>query len=731
MVPLTAARLNSSRSDASAAFAALMRAQSVAIVGASAGHNVQLKLTSRPLKFLKKFGFQGRVYAVNPKYEELDGVRCFPRVTDIPAAVDVAAIFLPKALVLPVLRDCGEKGVKTAVIFSSGFGELGDGGSRDQEALLQVARAYGIRVVGPNASAVANFNSGLVLSFLTAFISCRATAGNIALWSNSGALLSTAIKLTEARGAGLSLLCSNGNESDLNFGDFLSLAVDDPKTDVIAAFLEEVKDGPGVVEALRRAGASGKPVVILKAGVSDRGRKVAASHTGALTGNDRAYSAAFRQLGVVRVRDITDLVDVSILLARYACPPTPEVAIVSVGSGGAAEMMADLCALHGVDLAELSAGLAAKVSSLLTPFSIVVNPIDVTGATSDLNEEHLLYRKLMEFLLSTSSIGIYALVIPYLPYMRQLAEHVEQLLRNTSKPIVPILTGSPEDNQCTEIFRAAGIPYFASPDQGVRALKALQERTAFVRFEQAPSRSPARVATGSAHWVRSELEAIAAQGRRALTFAECAPILQAYGLKVPRYGVARAADEVRKLAVELGFPLAMKIESTSILHKTENDGVRLNIGSQAAAAEAFTDLLENAKPAAGASGLHGVLMQEMVDFHTEVLLGSSSDASLGHFILVGPGGVLVELLPPGALRLPPIDAAQAGEMISETVLGRLLSGYRGRPPGDQEALVEAIVKFSALVSDVGDLVSEIEVNPVFVLGRGRGTRVGDALILLK
>ncbi len=711
-------------------FAALMRARTIVVIGASAGEDIQLKLTSRPLKFLQKFGFQGRVYGINPKYSELDGVPCYPSVLDVPGAVDLAAIFLPKPRILKAVEECGNKSVKAIVIFSSGYGETGEQGKRDEEELVRVARSHGMRIVGPNASAVVNVANGMVLSFLTAFLNDEAKIGNIAFASNSGALLSTGITLIRQKGSAFSLLAATGNESDLTMSDFVSYAVDDPGTSVIAAFVEGIKDGPGLIGALQRAASQGKPVVVVKVGGSERGEKVAASHTGAITGNDQAYSAAFRQLGVTRVRDITELVDVASLFARFGIPDCPNVAIISVGSGGAAEMMADLAEVHGLKLADFAPEIKSRLPELLTPFSILVNPIDIAGMTSDLNEEPLLYRRLMEFLLAQPSVGIFGLIIPYLPYMKQLAQHVVELLRTTRKPIVPILTGTEEDSQCIEIFRANGVPFFSSPDQGARGLKALQGRAIFA------NKSVSASLVSSTHEARKlaarrEMERLLRAGRSTFTLFDGRAILEAYGLRLPKQGLARSEAEACKIAAEISFPVVMKVESAKILHKTEIGGVRVGVGSLDEVEKAFSELSAAANEAAGSDALDGVLVQQMVKPHTEVIVGSSHDVGLGHVLLVGMGGTSVEIFKEFALRLPPIDMAEARSMIAESRLEKLLSGYRGKPPADLDALTDFVVNFSILLCDLGDLIDEVEINPIFVLERGEGALVGDALFTLR
>src|SRR5262245_14227707 len=536
----------------------IMNARAIAVVGASKTELHELKLTGRPVKFLRKHGYTGKIFAVNPKYSELDGVPCYPSVSAIPEPVDVAGILLPKARIRETVEECGRKGVKAVMIFSSGFGELGAEGRREQDELVALAHRYGMRLVGPNAAGMISVGNRMVLSFLTCFGQQELQQGEIAFASNSGALLSTAVRLADDKGFHFSLLGSIGNEADVTLSDFAAHAVRDRETKVIAAFVEGIKDGPGLVRAATAAAHAGKPMVLVKVGTSERGGKVAASHTGAITGDDRAYSAAFRQFGITRAKDLTELVDVATMFARHRAPSVPGAVIVSCGSGGAAEMMADLADQHGVELVDFSPAVRAKLTELLTPFSILVNPIDIAGMTSDLNEEPQLFRRLMEYLLGETSVGFIGVIIPVLPYMDQLSRHIVELSRIFDKPIVPMLVGGGETPQCKATFAKHGIPYFDTAEQGARGLKALQD---FAKF-QARQRTASIGAAPELDARRRErsitaLRTLQAAGRSTITLRDAAALLADYGLPLPPQVLARTPEEARSAARTLGFPLAM------------------------------------------------------------------------------------------------------------------------------------------------------------------------------
>lgn len=709
--------------------AQIMRARSIAIVGASKSELREMKLTGRPLKFIRMHGFTGTVVAVNPKYDELDGYPCYPSIGAIPCDIQVAALMVAKPRIREALEECGKKGVRAVLIFSSGFAELGEEGRRDEDELIAIARRYGMRILGPNAAGLVSAGNDMVLSFLTAFGQGALPRGGVSFASNSGALLSTGVRLADERGIGFSQLGSIGNEADLSLSDFVSAGVSDPGTRVITAFVEGIKNGVGLVAAATDAARSQKPVVVLKVGSSERGGMVAASHTGAITGDDRMISAVFEQHGITRVRDLSELADMASLFSAFDVPSETAAAIISTGSGGAAELMADLCDRYGVHLADFE-GLREELAALLTPFSILVNPIDIAGMTSDFNEEHRLFRRAMEFLLRRDEIGIFGIVIPVLPYMTTVAEHIVELVEASGKPIIPIMMGGGDYPACVDIFRKAGVPFLPTADQGARALKLFQAYAEFqARFRKADA-APGPHAAGD-----RKMKAIAmlkAHGRRhrTMTLQHAAPLLELYGLGLPQQRLAGDAEEAARFASEIGFPVVMKVESPKILHKTEIGGVRIGVADAEAARTVFAELSTAAASTVPAEDVDGILVQPMVPFEAEVILGSTRAKGLGHVMIAGLGGVWVELLKDVAMRVPPVDADEARRMIGETKAAAILAGYRGKPPADVAALVTAIVNFSELVGDLGDYIDEIEINPIFVMRKGEGALVGDALIAL-
>lgn len=712
---------------------AMMNARAIAVIGASVT-DASNKLTSRPVRFLLKHGYKGQIYPVNPKYAAIEGLPCYRSVLDVPGAVDLAAIILPRDRVFKAVEECAVKGVRGLIVFTSGFAEVGEEGRNLQDRLVAFARARGMRLAGPNSAALVNVHDGMVLSFMTGFAGEGLERGNIAFVSNSGALVSTAIRVAAERGFGYSHLIALGNEGDLTLTDFVRFFVEDPQTKVVTAFVEGIKDGKGFLEAAKAAAARRKPILMLKVGRSERAGKVAASHTGAVTGDDRLHSAALRQLGVTRVSDINDLIETCTLFSRYEPPAVPDAAIVCTGSGGAAGLVADLAEQTGLKLAEFSAETREKLATLLTPFSILLNPIDVAGVTADPNEEVRLFRSCLDHLAGHGGIGVIGVVIPVVPYVVEIAQHIVEVLSQVpARPIVPILLGGANLLECLGLFRKHRIPYFSTGEQGIRALKAFQDYAEFVtRWDTEGSAPAAGDRRGPvAMRTRERLEAWQRGGKRVMTLHGAADILASYGFTLPPQGLARSAAEARALAERIGLPVALKVESERILHKSDVQAVRLGVDSPEAVERAFHELMTAAGRVADARDVDGILVQAMIKPHTEVILGCTRDPGLGHAVLVGLGGIFVEVLKDFSLRLPPIREAEARRMLAELRSARILTGYRGRNAADVDALVSAIVSFSRLLEDVGDNIREVDINPLFVLEQGRGAVVGDALFVLE
>lgn len=396
-------------------------------------------------------------------------------------------------------------------------------------------------------------------------------------------------------------------------------------------------------------------------------------------------------------------------------------------------MVADLAEQTGLKLAEFSAETREKLATLLTPFSILLNPIDVAGVTADPNEEVRLFRSCLDYLAGQAAIGIIGVVIPVVPYVVPVAQHIAEVLaRVPQRPIVPILLGGANLPECLRIFRENRIPYFSTGEQGIRALKAFQDYAQFVTRWDA-ERSAIRVADAggpTAVRARERLDAWRRRGKKVMTLHAAADLLASYGFRLPPQGLARSAAEARALAKQIGLPVALKVESEKILHKSDMQGVRLGVDSPDAVERAFSELMTAATKVADARDIDGILVQGMIKPHTEVILGCTRDPGLGHAVLVGLGGIFVEVLKDFSLRLPPIREAEARRMVAELRSARILTGYRGRTPADVEALVSAIVNFSRLLEDVGDVVREADINPLFVLDEGRGAIVVDALFVL-
>jgi acyl-CoA synthetase (NDP forming) len=739
----------------------MLNPRSIAIVGATP----RMQYGGRFLAAALKAKDRVRVYAVNPRYDEIMGVKSYPNVTNLPEAPDLVGIVVPYDQVLDVLEESHRKGAGSAIVISAGFAERGLDDRRDlQGELGEFARASGMRISGPNCLGLAN-----VKDDIWATASSRGAdglTGPIGLVCQSGATaFGPFLVRAVENGIGFSYIISTGNEADLDFTDFARYLLDDPDTRVIAGFVEGFKRADKFLEVAKLAAERGKPIVLIKIGRSELGARAARSHTAALTGADARYDAIFAQYGVIRVQDYDELLEVAHLLAHTPKPGVPGIAVVS-HSGGISSLTADMCGEARLDLPPLGEEARAGINGILKGFGWAANPADVTGFA---NSEA--FPQIMEHMVNDPRMG--TLVVASAGADAQAQQVISQRDR-TDKGVVFLWTGSRDAKSGLPQLRHARIPIFYTPDKLARGLKSRlayhtwRERRLADGFATAPSRTA------------PQDEAIAQAlrlGRPTLSEFESKQLLAAWGVGSAREHRANSADAAALAAEELGFPVALKVDSPDILHKTEAGVIRLNLGNPAQVRTAYAEILASAKaylsalPLDGVGGgdraggdpfghraansppplpspiegegadganaiapqaqINGVSVQEMVREGVEVIIGVSCDPQLGPVLLFGSGGVMVEIYNDVALRRCPITRSEAHSMIAEVKGARLLQGFRGRPAADQEALVDTLVRVSYLAIHLEGHLAELDINPLMVLPRGRGVKAVDALVVLR
>ena len=638
------------------------------------------------------------------------------RFSELPEAPDVVGVVVPYHAVLDTLRESYAKGAKSAIVISAGFAERGLDDRRElQVELGRFARESGMRVSGPNCLGLANLKDDIWAS-----ASSRGAAGltgPIGLVCQSGASAFGPF-LTRAvdEGIGFTYIVSTGNEADLDFCDFARYLLDDDATRVIAGFVEGFRDGRKFLEVARLAAERGKPIVLIKIGRSELGARAAGSHTAALTGVDAAYDAAFAQYGVIRVSDYDDLLQVSNLLARCPRPPRRGVAVVS-HSGGISSLTADMFGQAGLDLPPLSERARAGINGILKGFGWAANPSDVTGfANSDD------FPAIMSHMADDESVG--ALVVASAGADAQAAQVIAQR-DGSGKPVAFLWTGTRGAQSGLPLLRRAGIPVFYVPDKlaaGIRYLNDYhdwRERRLERGFATAPAMTPAQQTAA----------AILNDGSGALSEYDSKGLIAAFGVPTTREATASDARAAIAAAEGIGYPVAMKVDSPDILHKTEAGAIRLNLADAAAVSAAFDGIIAAARQYDAGARIDGVVVQEMVSGGVETIVGVSYDAQLGPVLLFGTGGVMVEVYNDVALRLCPITREDALEMIDEVKGARLLRGFRGAPACDIDALADALALVSQMAAQLEGSLAELDINPLVVLPAGQGVKAVDALVV--
>ena len=691
----------------------MLNPRSIAVVGATPRMQYGGRFVAAAMGSMER---GVNVYPVNPRYEEVQGLQCYPSVSALPEAPDVVGIVVPYHAVLDTLRESHEKGAKSAIVISAGFSERAVDDRRDLQAELgRFARESGMRVSGPNCLGLANLKDNIWAS--ASSLGASALSGPIGLVCQSGASAFGPF-LTRAvdEGIGFTYIVSTGNEADLDFCDFARYLLDDDDTRVIAGFVEGFKDGRKFLEVARLAAERGKPIVLIKIGRSDLGSRAAGSHTAALTGVDAAYEAAFAQYGVIRVQDYDDLLQVSNLMARCPRPSKRGVAVVS-HSGGISSLTADMFGQAGLDLPPLSERARDGINGILKGFGWAANPSDVTGfANSDD------FPAIMSYMAEDEGVG--TLVVASAGADPQATQVIAQ--RGASgMPVAFLWTGTRGAQSGLPMLRQAGIPVFYVPDKlaaGVRYLNDYHDWR-----ERRLSRGFAKVGEMSAEQAEA-VKALAAGGG-SLSEYDSKALIRAFGVPTTREEIAGGAEAAVAAAERIGYPVALKVNSADILHKTEAGGIRLGLRDAAAVRTAFAEVVANARAYDADARIDGAVVQEMVSGEVETIVGVSYDAQLGPILLFGTGGVMVEVYNDVALRLCPITRGDALEMIDEVKGARLLRGYRGAPAADVDALADVLVGVSQMAAQLEGSLGELDINPLMVLPAGLGVKAADALVV--
>ena len=686
---------------------AFFNPSSVAIIGAAREPH---KLGYSVLQNILQYGFKGRVYPINPTASEILGLSCYSRVTDVPDTVELAIVVVPPRVVPQVISDCGQKGVRGAVVITAGFREIGPEGLKLEKETLALARRYSIKLLGPNCLGFIDTTSSLNASFAAGM----PTKGNIAFMSQSGALCQAILDWSKDSGIGFSKFISLGNKADITETDIMEVLKEDGATKVIIAYLEGVTEGERfrqVAVAVTRV----KPIILVKAGSTAAGARAASSHTGTLAGFDAAYDAVFKQTGVLRATSIENLFDFAFAFAYQPILQGDRLAIVT-NAGGPGIMASDACERAGLQLASFSKETIDRLRSELPATANLYNPVDVIG-----DADPGRYDLALQAVLSDSNVdGVLVLLTPQaVTNVDETAEIILRAAADSPKPIFASFMGGPAVAEGTRSLTLRGIPSYPFPERAVSSFTAMSRYRQWLERKTQPP-EPLKVDAQSAQAILDEAKRL---GRSLLSDMEARQVMEAYGLPIPASRLAGSADEAVSNAADIGYPVVMKIVSPDILHKTDIGGVRVALESPEAVRNAYIEIVENARRLMPQAQILGVDIQTMVRGR-EVILGVSRDPQFGPLLMFGLGGVYVEILKDVSFRVAPITQLDAVDMIQEIRSYPLLAGVRGEKTADIQAIVECLLRLSQLVTDFPQIV-ELDINPLMVGEAGKGAIAVD------
>ena len=676
---------------------------SIAIIGASdKPGSVGATITSNILK-----GFTGTIYPISPSRKTVFSKKAYKSVMDVPGKVDLAVIVIKNTLVAAVLAECGKKKVKGAIIITAGFKEVDEQGARMEQELKDIASKYKIQVIGPNCLGVMNLDPKTMMN--STFLKVTPKSGKIALVSQSGAICAALVEDASAQGIGFSAVISMGNKAAMSEVDVLRMLADHKQTRVIVMYLEDMGNGQDFLKTCKRITRKlKKPVLVLKSGRSPEGARAAMSHTGALMGSDEIYDALLRQSGAIRVDTMEELFDYATAFSKQPLPTKGDLAIVS-NAGGPAIISTDACSKMGIKMSEIES-IRPKINAVIPPWGSSLNPVDIVG-DADFNR----FSDVLDYVLRHRNVGsVITMCTPSgtLDYDK-LAQVIVTMSKKHKKTMLASLMGLDEGIKNREILADGDVPYYTYAEGAIRTLAAMLR---FSNWIKSPQGDIISFKVNKAK-VRKILDRVKKENRSNLLEEEGQEILKAYGMPLPRSILAQTEDDAVRAANKLRYPVVMKIASPQIIHKSDAGGVRVNLTSDEETRSAFQTVTANAKKYDKNAEIKGVLVVEMMTGGKELIIGSKLEPGFGPVIMLGMGGIYVEVLKDVTFKLAPVTDREADDMISSIKTQKILQGVRGEKPSDVSKLSECIQRLSQLVSDFEE-IRELDMNPVLVMPRG-------------
>ncbi len=693
--------------------------KSVAVVGTN---KVKGTVPYDILDNILKSDFNGMVFPVSPRELSIKGIRAYKYVVDVPDDVDLAILVFPSSVCHMALEQCGQKGIKAVIIISAGFKEVGEAGLMKERQLVDIARKYGMSFIGPNCLGVINTAPEVKLN--ASFAREMPGIGNIGFLSQSGALCTAVLDYASAKHIGFSKFISFGNKADISEIDLLYYLMNDDPTKVILMYLEEVSDGIALMKAAREVIAkSGKPILIIKSGRTEAGASAAASHTGSLTGKDEICDAAFAQAGIIRCDNIEEMFNKAIAFAYQPAPKSEKVAIIT-NAGGPGVLTTDAAISRGLKLAKFSEETTKILKKALPATANIKNPVDVIGdARSDR------YVAAINAAFDDPDVdGVFVILTPQsMTDIDAIAEDVTKIAEGQTKPIYASFMGEKDVASGIQILQKKKIPHYILPESMCMAFEAVYHFNQHLKIKE--HRVP-ELDHIQGKVARDMMNKFSSNGRSFIPEVETIHLLQTYGLPVPKGRLATSVDEAVQIAGEIGYPVVMKVVSDQIIHKSEVRGVELDIRDEIQAKEAYERIHEHVADIMPDASIKGIYVINMISGSEELILGIKRDPSFGPVVIVGLGGIFVEVFKDVSFGVAPLSYEEARRMIEQTRAYKILSGLRGRAPRDIESVIDALLRLGKMAEDFRE-IEELDINPLFVLEEGKGSIIGDARMILK
>ena len=687
--------------------------KSIAIIGASDKEgSVGRAITNNIMK-----GYKGTIYPISPTRETVFGKKAYKSVLDVPGKVDLAVVVTKNTIVPAVLEECGKKKLRGAIVITAGFKEVDEEGAKLEQKLKDIAKKYKLQIIGPNCLGVMNLEPQTMMN--STFLKITPKSGEIALVSQSGAICAALVEDASAQGIGFSAVISMGNKADMSEIDILKMLAEHKQTKVIVIYLEDMGNGQEFLRVCKDiTRKKKKPVLVLKSGRSPEGAKAAMSHTGALMGSDEIYDALLKQSGAIRVDTMEELFDYATAFSKQPLPMNGDLVIVS-NAGGPAIISTDACSKLGIKMAKIEE-IRKKIDAVIPPWGSSRNPVDIVG-----DADFKRFENVLNEVLKHKNVGsVISMCTPSatLNYDK-LAEVIVSMSKKYKKTMLASLMGLDEGITNREILAKGDVPYYTYAEGSIRALKAMLTFTNWVK------NSPGKITKFNVkkNTVKKILDNAKKEKRSALLEEEGQEILRAYGFPLPASKLAKSKKEAVAASKKIGYPVVLKIASPQIIHKSDAGGVKVNLQNAKDVENAFDTIIKNAKKYNKKADIKGVLVVEMVKGGKEMIIGSKLEPGFGPVVMLGMGGIYVEVLKDVTFKLAPMTNIEADDMISSIKTKKILEGVRGEKPSDIKKLSECIQRLSQLVSDFNE-IKELDMNPVLVMEKNKGCKVLDVRI---